>query len=110
MPRLEDKQLKCRNCHDDFLWSAGEQEFFQERGLTTSPPAANVVARKTARQPRCSAHPGHDDHSSASATTLPAVAGEASFHLGCNIAALSVHLLPVRTQFAGSVPASASGS
>lgn len=32
---MEDKTLKCQNekCGKDFVWTAGEQEFFAERGF-----------------------------------------------------------------------------
>lgn len=34
---LEDKVLKCRECGVDFIFSVGEQEFFQERGFEHEP-------------------------------------------------------------------------
>lgn len=32
-----DKTLKCRDCGVDFIFSAGEQAFFQEKGLLNEP-------------------------------------------------------------------------
>jgi CxxC-x17-CxxC domain-containing protein len=32
-----DKTLTCRECHKPFLWTAGEQIFFKERGLINIP-------------------------------------------------------------------------
>ena len=29
-----DKTLTCRDCGQQFTWTAGEQEFYQSRGLT----------------------------------------------------------------------------
>lgn len=31
---MEDKTLVCENCHKDFVWTAGEQEFYTERGFS----------------------------------------------------------------------------
>jgi CxxC-x17-CxxC domain-containing protein len=32
-----DKTLTCRDCGNEFVWTAGEQEFYQSRGLTNEP-------------------------------------------------------------------------
>ena len=32
-----DQTLRCRECGVDFIWTAGEQEFYQSRGLTNPP-------------------------------------------------------------------------
>jgi CxxC-x17-CxxC domain-containing protein len=32
-----DKTLTCRECGNTFLWSAGEQEFYRQRGLLHEP-------------------------------------------------------------------------
>jgi len=34
---FEDKALECRDCHQSFVFSAGEQEFYQNRGLVNQP-------------------------------------------------------------------------
>ena len=34
---LQDKTLTCNNCSQQFIWSAGEQEFYQQRGLQNPP-------------------------------------------------------------------------
>lgn len=34
---FEDKTLRCRECGQDFIFSAGEQEFYQQRGLQNEP-------------------------------------------------------------------------
>lgn len=47
----EDKVLTCRECGTQFLFSAGEQDFFEARGLTNEPgrcPACRL-ARKAQR-------------------------------------------------------------
>jgi CxxC-x17-CxxC domain-containing protein len=33
----EDKTLRCRECGQDFVFSAGEQEFYQLKGLLNEP-------------------------------------------------------------------------
>ena len=32
-----DQTLRCRECGMDFIWTAGEQEFFASRGLVNAP-------------------------------------------------------------------------
>ncbi|MBI4308111.1 MAG: zinc-ribbon domain containing protein [Chloroflexi bacterium] len=34
---LADKSLTCRDCGATFAWTAGEQEFYQRRGLLNEP-------------------------------------------------------------------------
>ena len=34
---FEDKTLKCRECGNDFVFTAGEQEFYQQKGLLNQP-------------------------------------------------------------------------
>ncbi len=29
---MDDKKIKCIDCHKDFIFSVGEQEFFEEKG------------------------------------------------------------------------------
>ncbi len=33
----EDKSITCVDCGQEFIFSAGEQEFYRERGLTNEP-------------------------------------------------------------------------
>ena len=33
----EDKTLKCKECGNDFVFTAGEQEFYAEKGFRMSP-------------------------------------------------------------------------
>lgn len=44
---FEDKVLKCRDCGSDFVFSAGEQEFYAEKGFENEP-----VRCKDCRQAR----------------------------------------------------------
>ncbi|HEV3232707.1 MAG TPA: zinc-ribbon domain containing protein [Candidatus Dormibacteraeota bacterium] len=34
---FQDQTLRCRDCSADFVWTAGEQAFFQEKGLLNQP-------------------------------------------------------------------------
>jgi len=54
---LEEKTLKCRDCGSDFVFTAGEQEFYQSHGLQHEPtrcPACRTSHRKSRNegQPR----------------------------------------------------------
>lgn len=42
---LEDKMLNCQDCGNKFLWTAGEQKFFLDKGLQNIPKRCkNCVA------------------------------------------------------------------
>ncbi len=46
-----DKTLKCRDCGNEFVFTAGEQEFFQQKGLMNQPgrcPACRAQRRQAA--------------------------------------------------------------
>ena len=34
---FQDKTLTCRDCGNEFVWTAGEQEFYQQKGLMHAP-------------------------------------------------------------------------
>ena len=34
---MEDVTLKCKDCGADFVWTVGEQEFYQQKGLEHPP-------------------------------------------------------------------------
>lgn len=34
---FSDQSLTCRECNRSFVWTAGEQQFYQEKGLTNIP-------------------------------------------------------------------------
>ena len=46
---FQDKTIQCADCGTDFSFTAGEQEFFQSRGLTNEPKRCPSCrkARKT---------------------------------------------------------------
>jgi CxxC-x17-CxxC domain-containing protein len=35
--KFADRTLKCRDCSESFIWTAGEQAFFREKGLQNIP-------------------------------------------------------------------------
>lgn len=46
---LEDKHLTCRDCGQEFLFTAGEQEFYQMKGLLHEPgrcPSCRAVYKR----------------------------------------------------------------
>ncbi|MDR1101524.1 MAG: zinc-ribbon domain containing protein [Clostridiales bacterium] len=48
----EDKMLTCINCGNEFAFTAGEQEFYAEKGLTNAPSRCKDcrTARKKANR------------------------------------------------------------
>ncbi len=53
----EDKTLRCRECGQDFVFSAGEQEFYQLKGLMNEPgrcPECRAKRRTAMAQARTS--------------------------------------------------------
>ncbi|MBR6030206.1 MAG: zinc-ribbon domain containing protein [Clostridia bacterium] len=47
----EDKTLVCRDCGNEFIWTAGEQEFYAEKGFQNEPTRCREcrMARKANR-------------------------------------------------------------
>ena len=49
---FEDKTLKCKDCGNDFVFTAGEQEFYAEKGFQNEPQrckACRDVRKNAAR-------------------------------------------------------------
>ncbi len=46
---LEDKTIRCTDCGSDFMFSASEQQFFAEKGLTNEPKRC-PACRRSRRQ------------------------------------------------------------
>lgn len=44
----EDLTLKCRDCREDWVLTAGEQDFFAQRGLTQPARCKNCRAKRKA--------------------------------------------------------------
>lgn len=51
---FSDKQLRCRECGEAFVWTAGEQEFYQAKGLMHEPQRC-PTCRARAKQERAAA-------------------------------------------------------
>ncbi len=34
---MEDKKIVCKDCSKEFIFTVGEQEFYQEKGFTNDP-------------------------------------------------------------------------
>lgn len=47
---FSDRELSCRDCGAVFIWTAGEQHFFHEKGLSNLP--VRCTACRTARKAR----------------------------------------------------------
>jgi CxxC-x17-CxxC domain-containing protein len=43
---LEDKTLLCKDCGNKFIWTAGEQKFFLEKGLQNIPKRCKICTAK----------------------------------------------------------------
>jgi CxxC-x17-CxxC domain-containing protein len=49
---FEDKTLTCRDCGQEFVWTAGEQQFYQEKGLESAPGRCLICRAKRKAQRR----------------------------------------------------------
>ena len=54
----QDKTLKCKECGADFIFSAGEQAFYAEKGFENEP--ARCPACRSARKQRQSNNEGRE--------------------------------------------------
>ncbi|HBI56928.1 MAG TPA: zinc-binding protein [Firmicutes bacterium] len=45
-----DKTLQCRDCGADFIFTAGEQEFYAEKGFTNEPGRCNDCRSRRRRE------------------------------------------------------------
>ena len=54
MSNFEDQTRTCVDCEQEFTWTAGEQEFFHEKGFTDPPKRCKECrqARKADRNQR----------------------------------------------------------
>jgi len=54
MANAEDKSITCVDCGEEFLFTAGEQAFYRERGLTNEPTRCKSCREKRkAQRPGC---------------------------------------------------------
>ncbi|MDO4484225.1 MAG: zinc-ribbon domain containing protein [Clostridia bacterium] len=58
----EDKTLVCKDCGNEFVFTAGEQEFYAEKGFQNEPTRCKAcrMARKAARPATGAAREMHD--------------------------------------------------
>lgn len=49
---FNDKQLTCVDCGSEFVFTSGEQEFFQQKGFTNEPKRCQLCRRKNKQQDR----------------------------------------------------------
>lgn len=57
-----DKTLKCKECGNEFIFSAGEQEFYAQRGFVNEPQRCKACrdARKCGKEARVPFKPSGD--------------------------------------------------
>ena len=48
----EDKTLICKDCHKEFVFTAGEQEFYAEKGFVNEPQRCKACLLYTSPSPR----------------------------------------------------------
>lgn len=46
---MQDQNMTCRDCGKPFVWTAGEQEFYQQKGFA-NPPSRCPDCRKMKKQ------------------------------------------------------------
>jgi hypothetical protein len=51
MSSNQDQTLTCADCGESFTWTAGEQEFFREKGFT-NPPKRCKECRQVKKEQR----------------------------------------------------------
>lgn len=50
MEEFEDKTIKCIDCGEEFTFTAGEQAFYKEKGLTNEPKRCKECRNKKKEQ------------------------------------------------------------
>lgn len=43
---MEDKTMKCKDCGSEFVFTAGEQEFYKEKGFQNEPQRCKACRDK----------------------------------------------------------------
>ena len=61
MPEFQDRRLVCPDCGGDFIWTAGEQLFYAEKGLTHPPKRCKSCKEQKNRQLTATAS-SHGEH------------------------------------------------
>lgn len=47
---MNDKTIRCKDCGADFVFSAGEQEFYKEKGFENEPMRCTTCRRSKKQQ------------------------------------------------------------
>lgn len=47
---FEDKTLACKDCGKDFIWTAGEQKFYADKGFENSPTRCTDCRKQRKRE------------------------------------------------------------
>src|SRR4051794_22378287 len=63
---FEDKSFTCRDCGQEFVFTAGEQEFYEQRGLTNQPGRCPDCRRARKAQQGAGGYSGGGSYSSGS--------------------------------------------
>ena len=56
----EDKVLKCRDCGEEFVFTAGEQEFYAEKGLKSQREYFTTVCAECGKEAKVPFEPTND--------------------------------------------------
>jgi hypothetical protein len=73
--QLTDKTLNCSDCHQDFIFSVREQEFFAEMGFKPTRRCVSCRAKKRA-EAKGTEQPGNQVVSSSAREELPPTGGK----------------------------------
>lgn len=77
MASTEDKSITCVDCGEEFLFTAGEQAFYRERGLTNEPTRCkNCREKRKAGRPGGGAHSGGDSYGRSEKPMYPATCSQ----------------------------------
>ncbi len=49
---MEDKKITCKDCGSQFVWTAGEQEFYKQKGFENEPTRCPTCRRARKQQRR----------------------------------------------------------
>ena len=48
---FQDKSLRCVDCSNEFIWTAGEQQFFADKNFKNEPKRCKACKGKRAARP-----------------------------------------------------------
>lgn len=50
--KMEDKNMTCKDCGSEFVWTSGEQEFYKQKGFENEPTRCPSCRRARKQQRR----------------------------------------------------------